>query len=472
MTLTMTPSRAAAPTLEHIKTLMGEDGIQKVKLGGFDIDGILRGKYVSMDKFEAAARDGFGFCDVIFGWDSNDALYDNSRFTGWHTGYPDTLARIDLSTYRVLPWDKGTAFFVADFFDKQGEPLLISPRQVLKRVVDRAHALGYEPTLAAEYEFFFFRETPQSVRDKHYRDMLPLSPGMFGYSVVRSCANADFVHEVIDGMAAFGIEIESFHTETGPGVYESAIRYDTAMHAADKAALFKTMLRVIAARAGLMVTFMAKWNEDLPGCGGHLHQSLARLDGGQPVFYDAQAPHGFSTEMRHYMAGQLTLMPELCALVCPTVNSYKRLVPGTWAPTRATWGIENRTTALRAIAGGSKSTRVEYRLGGADANPYLAMAASLASGLWGLEKKLELGEPVGGSAYSCTSGADKQCACGTFSLPRTLGEATARLGDSAAARDLLGEAFIDHFVRTREWEMRQFDKAVTDWERARYFEII
>lgn len=452
----------STPTLEHIQALMEEDGIQKVKLGGFDIDGILRGKYISMDKFASAARDGFGFCDVIFGWDSNDVLYDNAKFTGWHTGYPDTLARIDLSTYRVLPWEPNTAFFIADFFDKQGGPLGVSPRQVLRRVVERANRLGYEPTLAAEYEFFFFKENSQSVRDKHFRDMLPLTPGMFGYSVLRSGTNAELVHDILNGMAAFGIELEGFHTETGPGVYEGAIKYDTALRSADKAALFKTMLRVITARAGLMVTFMAKWNDDLPGCGGHLHQSLTRRDDGGTVFYDAQAPHGFSQELRHYVGGQLALMPEVCALVCPTINSYKRLVPGTWAPTSATWGIENRTTALRAIPGGQKSTRVEYRLAGADANPYLAMAASLASGIHGLEQKIDPGPAVGGNGY------DEHAR----PLPRTLDEATQSLKKSAAARDLLGDEFVDHFVRTREWECRQFNKTVTDWERDRYFEII
>jgi glutamine synthetase len=440
---------------------MREEGVQQVKLGGFDIDGILRGKYISLEKFASAAREGFGFCDVIFGWDANDVLYDNARFTGWHTGYPDTLARIDLSTYRLLPWEKNTAFFIADFHDRDGGPLAVSPRQALRRVIERAHRLGYVPTLAAEYEFFFFRETAETVRQKHYRDMRPLTPGMFGYSVLRSGANADFVHQILDGMRAFDVPLEGFHTETGPGVYEAAIRYDEALAAADKAALFKTMMRVIAARNDCIVTFMAKWNEELPGCGGHLHQSLSALETHAPVFHDPAKPHGFSDEMRHYIGGQLTLMGELTALSCPTVNSYKRLVPGTWAPTTPTWGIENRTCTIRAIPGNPKATRVEYRLPGADANPYLAMAASLASGIYGIEHRIEPGEPTL-NGYEAHENP----------LPRTLEEATARLQSSTAAVDLFGEAFVDHFVRTRQWECRQYQKAVTDWERSRYFEII
>lgn len=455
-------SPTQAPTVDQIEALLREASIQKVKLGGFDTDGILRGKYISLDKFASAARHGFGFCDVIFGWDAADALYDNGRFTGWHTGYPDTQARIDLSTCRILPWEPNTAFFIADFYERNGDPLAISPRQVLRRVVERAHALGVVPTMAAEYEFFFFREDAHSIRNKNYTDLTPLSPGMFGYSVVRSGANADFVHQIIDGMTAFDIPLEGFHTETGPGVYESAIRYDDAMASADKAALFKSMLRVVAARNNYLVTFMAKWNNDLPGCGGHIHQSLRGRDNGAPIFFDAEAPHGFSEKMRHYVGGQLALMPELCALVCPTVNSYKRLVPGTWAPISATWGIENRTTALRAIGGGPSGTRVEYRLAGADANPYLAMAASLASGLYGLEHKIDPGDAVGGNGYDENARP----------LPRTLADATRALAASTAARELLGETFVDHFVRTREWEVRQFNLAVTDWERQRYFEVI
>lgn len=448
------------PTVEQIEARMREDGIQKVKLGGFDIDGILRGKYISLEKFASAARDGFGFCDVIFGWDSNDVLYDNAKFTGWHTGYPDALARIDLGTYRVLPWEKDTAFFIADFFDKQGGPLEVSPRQVLKRVVAHAHRLGLEPTMAAEYEFFFFRENSDTVREKNYRGMTPLTPGMFGYSVLRSGAQAEFVHQIIDGMAAFGIPIEGFHTETGPGVYEGAIRYDLALSAADKAALFKTMVRLIAARNGNIVTFMAKWSEELPGCGGHLHMSLANQAGGS-AFHDASKPHGFSDQMRHFIGGQLALMPELTALSCPVINSYKRLVPGTWAPTTPTWGVENRTTTIRAIPGSAKSTRVEYRLPGADANPYLAMAASMASGLYGIENQIDPGEAT-------LNGYDAKGA----QLPRTLEEATERLAASTVAPQLFGEIFVDHFVRTRQWETRQYQKAVTDWERNRYFEII
>ena len=451
-------------TLPEIEAAFEERRIRKVKVGVFDVDGVLRGKYISSEKFFSAAREGFGFCDVIFGWDSSDALYDRSAFTGWHTGYPDALARVDLDTFRVVPWEPDTAFFIADLHCADGTPLLLSPRQLLRRVIARAEGLGFRAFAAVEYEYFLFEETAHSVREKGYRGMRPLSPGMFGYSVLRASTHAEVVHRIVDQMRDYGVEIEGIHTETGPGVYETAIRYDEVLPAADKAALFKSGVKEIAARSGLIATFMAKWSGDLPGCSGHAHLSLWDRQGGANLFHDGAG--GFSEVARRFIGGQLALMPEMMALVCPTVNSYKRTVPGTWAPTGAAWGVENRTTALRAIPGRSpRSARVEYRLAGADANPYLALAAGLASGLYGVEQRIAPPPPLSGDAYAAPAEVVRP-------LPGSLEEATDAFRTSRAARDLFGDAFVDHFAMTREWEVRQFRKAVTDWELQRYFEII
>jgi len=449
--------------LKAVDSLLRENNVTKIKVGGFDIDGVLRGKYISREKFDSAVEKGLGFCDVIFGWDSADVLYDNVRVTGWHTGYPDALARLDLSTFRLIPWEPGTALFLVDYFDEQGRPLAVSPRGVLRRVVEKARQMGFEPEVATEFEFFLFREDSHSIRAKQYRGLTPLSPGMFGYSVLRTGVHQEITHALLDSMRDFGIELEGFHTETGPGVYETAIRHDHALEAADKAALFKSGVKQVAARQGLIATFMAKWNADLPGASGHLHQSLWAQGRAENLFHDAQAPKGISALMKHYLAGQLKLMPEFTAFACPTVNSYKRLVPGVWAPTNATWGIDNRTAALRAVLGPSpKSVRVEYRLSGADINPHLAIAASLASGLYGIEHRLDLPDPVIGNAYEAKAPE----------LPGSLDRATQLLKQSPVAAGLLGEEFVDHYVRTREWEAQNYQKAVTDWERERYFEII
>ena len=435
-------------------------GFQRAKIGGFDIDGVLRGKYVSFEKLESALAKGFGFCDVIFGWDVADVLYDNSKLTGWHTGYPDTEGVLDPSTARPIPWEPGVVSMLADFRDGQGQPHPACPRSALKRVLAHAEKLGFSAKVGAEYEFFLFKESRDSLVAKGFQNLVPIDPGMFGYSWVRSGQDAQLMRDILDSMEASGIELEGLHTETGPGVYEAALRYDDALVMADKAALFKPLMKQIAHQHGLSVSFMAKWNAALPGCSGHLHQSLWKS--GQNAFADPRAKRGISKVMEHFLAGQLALMTELTAVVSPTINSYKRYVPGVWAPMVPTWGIENRTCSLRVIgAGDASALRVEHRQPAADMNPYLAMAATLGAGLYGIEHELPLPPEAQGDAGG-----------GAGRLPRTLREANAALEASEPARAVLGAEFVDHYVRTRDWEVRAYEAAVTDWELKRYFEII
>ena len=454
--------QGGASQLARVKRELEARQINKVKLGGFDIDGVFRGKYVSMEKFFGAAEGGLGFCDVVFGWDIADVLYDNAKVTGWHTGYPDAHATIDLSSMRFIPWEPGTAAFIMDFVNPDGSPLPASPRQLLQKMADRAEAMGLSPKFSAEFEYFIFKETAQSLRQKGFANLEPLSPGMFGYSWLRSSANAELVHALLDGCRAFDIPIEGMHTETGPGVYESAIQYDEVRRSADKAALFKNVVKELCARRDLTACFMAKWNEKLPGCSGHLHQSMVGLKDGKSRFFDAADAHGMSPTMRHYLGGLVKLMPELTAIYWPTVNAYKRSVENTWAPTTATWGYENRTTAIRIIQGGAKATRIEYRQTGADINPYLCMAANLAAGLWGIENHIEPPPPTQGNGYADSKAPP---------LPRNLRDAVRLLDGSKTARKILGDDFVNHYVATREWEVRQFERAVTNWELERYFEL-
>lgn len=454
--------------IEKIKKLFERRQISKVKVAGFDIDGILRGKYISLDKFYSSVENGFGFCDVIFGWDSSDALYDKSKITGWHTGYPDALAKIDFSTLRIVPWEPNTALFIVDFHKPDSSPLESCPRQLLRKIIKKANEMGFQPFMSSEYEYFLFQETPHTLHEKGFKDLTSLSPGMFGYSILRASGASELVHKIIDGMREYDVELEGVHTETGPGVYETAITYDTALRAADKSALFKTGVKEIVSRMEVVATFMAKISADLPGCSGHLHQSLWDMEHKTNLFYDENNEWNMSKIMKHYVAGQIETMPEFAIFSCPTVNSYKRIAPGTlaWAPTNASWGVENRTAAVRAItAPSSKSTRIEYRLTGADANPYIAMAASLAAGLYGIENELDPGEPFNRSTYSAPEGRFRP-------MPRTLKEAIELVKQSNIARKYLGDKFVEHFIITREWEAKQLQKAVTDWELQRYFEII
>lgn len=446
---------------EEVRTIIEQRGLTHVKLGLFDIDGVLRGKYLAREKFLRALESGFGFCDVVLGWDSNDQLYDNVSFTGWHTAFGDAQCRIVPETCRQLPLEDDTLFFISEFMAPADA---LCPRGLLKRVLARGARAGYRVQAACEYEFFLFEETPHSVREKGFRNLKSITPGFFGYSMLRSSVHAEFYRELLAVCEAMRMPLEGLHTETGPGVLEAAIAAADALEAADRAALFKTFTKVLAQRHGWMATFMAKWSPDWPGQSGHLHVSLHDREK-RAVFHDPAKPHGISDEMRWFIGGQQALMPELLAMVAPTVNSYTRLVPGFWAPTHASWGLENRTCALRAIPGSAKSQRVEYRIAAADINPHIAMAAAIGSGLWGIEHRVEPDAPVAGNAYAAKVEDARR-------LPATLWEAAQRLRQSQPARELFGDVFVDHYAATREWEEREQRKAITDWQLARYFEII
>jgi len=275
-------------------------------------------------------------------------------------------------------------------------------------------------------------------------------------------ANREYLNALMDQMAAFRVPIEGLHTETGPGVYEVAIAFGEALEQADRAILFKTGAKEIGQRFGIMPSFMAKWSQSLPGCSGHIHQSLS--DGATNLFYDATSPRAMSPLFESYLAGQVQCLMEFAPMFWPTINSYKRLVDGFWAPVKPTWGLDNRTASFRVIAGSPKATRLETRCPGADVNPYLAMAAVIAAGLQGVEQGLKLtAPPITGTNV----GAEN-----IPRAPRTLIETTRIFQQSSIARDWLGDTFVDHFAATREWEWRQWLDGVTDWELKRYFEII
>ncbi|WP_141733808.1 glutamine synthetase family protein [Oligoflexus tunisiensis] len=438
-------------------------GHQKVKVAVADIDGILRGKYLNFDKFKSASQKGFGFCNVVFGWDSADVCYDSCTYTGWHSGYPDALAKIDPGTERVVPWDGNVPFFLGEFYEQDGRtPLEICPRQVLKKVLKKAEGMGYNVMAGCEFEWFNFQESAESLEQKNYCVPTPLTPGMFGYSILRSSQYSDFFNDLIDLHRNFRVPLEGVHTETGPGVYEAAIQVSNGLEAADRAILFKTGTKEIAQKHGILASFMAKWNARLPGCSGHIHLSLCQGD--KNLFYADDDPNCMSPVFKKFLAGLIRYTPEFLVMMAPTVNSYKRLVKGYWAPTSSTWGLDNRTCAFRVIPWGASSTRVEVRVPGADMNPYLSLAASVAAGLKGIEQNLSLEQAqVQGSGYDSTDAA---------AFPSNLQEAATAFANSEVARTVFGERFVKHYSETRFWEWEQSQKAVTDWEIKRYFEII
>ena len=434
-----------------------------IKVAVTDLDGVLRGKYINKNKFESVMKKGLGFCDVIFGWDSADELYEKDSYTGWKTGFNDGIVTLDDSTTRNLPTeDNESKIVLGDFTGDKAE--VVCPRALLRRVLNKADDMGYQVSSAIEYEFFMFEETPHSVREKNYKDLKNMSPGMFGYSILRNSVYSDFYHDLLNMCTAMDMPIEGIHTETGPGVIEVALEHDEALKMADKAVLFKTFTKVLAQKMDLMACFMAKWSADYPGQSGHIHMSLQDKQG-NAVFYDENTDGNVSETMRHFIGGQQKLMPELLAMVALTNNSYTRLIPGFWAPTDATWGIDNRTCALRTIGGSPQAQRVEYRVAAADINPYLALSAAIASGLWGIENKIEPTAPVVGNGYEQTHDSH-------LALPMNLHEAAQRLKNSEPAKQLFGEEFVNHYAYSREWEYEVQRRAITDWQMERYFEII
>ena len=458
---------------QEIKLALQQNGVEYVKVAITDLDGVLRGKYMHVDKFLKSIESGYGFCDVIFGWDSSDALYEfkvsdeQNLFTGWHTGFPDQTVKILLDSKRTIPFEKNTPFFLSEL--KDGE---VCPRSVLKKVLRLLRESGLKGKSALEYEFFLFNESPISVRDKGFKNLSNFTPGMFGYSLLRSSVHSDLYQEILKMSSVMDFPLEGLHTETGPGVLEAAIGVDEALNSADKAVLFKTFMKVLAQRKKLMATFMAKWSKEYPGQSGHIHCSLVDLED-KPVFRN-EGGSGMSELMINFLGGLQKYSREFMAMIAPTTNSYKRLCVGAWAPINMTWAKENRTTGFRVIEGSPDSQRIENRLAGADANPYLALAATFAAGYLGIKEKLQPTEPISGEAYTMKTEE-------TYSVPNTLLEAAKLFRKSEAARSIWGDKFVDHFSASRLWEYEQFlknkplfekEQTISSWELERYFEII
>ena len=442
-----------------------ERGVNRIKLGLTDIDGVIRGKYVGLDKFVGLMTKGGGFCDCIFGWDVDDQLYDAGTFTGWHTGFPDARFRLLADSERWLV-DEGCPFFIGEFVDADDGPHPLCPRTRLKLMLDRLASHGLTMKCGFEFEFFVFAETAHSIREKGYRNLQPLSPGNFGYSVLRASSMADKFSGLMEYCQTLDCDVEGLHCETGPGVWEVALTPRNGLDAADRANIFKTFSKVFFNRHDCVATFMAKWSMQYPGQSGHFHFSL--LDENQRnVFFDARANATMSEVQKQVVAGLERYLPEYLALVAPTINSYTRLVKGAWAPTACTWGVENRTAAIRIIPGTESVQRIECRVPGADANPYLVAAAICAAGLGGIEEQLVPGAPVSGNAYDAEDGLPA-----SHRFAANLRAAAERLDGSVHARAMLGDTFVDHYVMTRRWECAEYERNLNSWQLERYFEII
>jgi glutamine synthetase len=448
-------------SIDDVRDMFERHQIRTVQFGLPDIDGVVRGKFVPADFFlNSIVSRGSSIPNIIFGWDIEDTLMQCLDFSGWQTGYSDVILMPDLSTTRPIPWEPGQAVVLCDVVNTDGSSVDVAPRTVLKRQVERAAELGYSFTAGYELEFYLYRETSESAAAKGYRNLRPATPGVATFNLHRAAGLEDVIGAIREGMRACDIPVLASNTEYGAGQVEINIEHGDVLTTADRVAIYKNGVRRIAEQHGLLASFMAKVDTDSAGSSAHIHQSLnSTAEPDRNAMWGGDGP---SAVMRHVLAGQLATMREFTALYCPTINSYKRRVPGSWSPVSAAWGTDNRTAALRVIAHDESSCRMENRLPGADANPYLALAACVASSLFGLENELEPPEAVVGNAYDETGSQ----------LPTSLAEALSAFSEGTAARPAFGDAFVDHYASTRQWERDRHREAVGDWELKRYFERV
>ena len=437
---------------DDVAAALDAHGTRAVHIGIFDIDARFRVKRVDAAKFVKLLKHGYEFCEVLYRWDTAELPYGQGAWA-------DVVAPIDPASGRLFPFAEGEAVFIAEFGDDIGK---LAPRNRLRDQLTRAADMGYRVTAGFEYEYFILDETPGSVRAKNYRDLTSWQPGNNTYSMVPAI-ETEFFAGLEQTMAALDIRFDAIHTEQGPGCVETPMKPGEGLAAADAAALFKTFAKAYCQRQGLMATFMAKWSDATNGQSGHLHVSLQDADGG-PVFHDAGDPEGLSRELRHFVGGLVRLLPETLVMCSHTVNAYRRMVPGIWAPLTSTWGIQNRTCAVRVINSEADATRVEFRVPAADANPHLTLAQCLGAGLWGIENAIEPPPPVVGEATVDDAPVAQR-------LPRNLLEAADRFDGSATARELFGDEFVGWFAHTRRLEDDVFRRHVSDLDVSRYFDV-
>ncbi|MCC5973454.1 MAG: glutamine synthetase [Rubellimicrobium sp.] len=425
-----------------------------------DMQGRLMGKRFHASHFLNAAHDETHGCDYILALDVDMVPVPGFKSANWARGYGVYVHKPDLSTLRRIPWEPGTAMVICDLLDHHThQEVAISPRAILKRQVARARALGFEPMMATELEFFLFEESYEALRDAGYDRMTPMVRYNNDYGIVASAREERVMRPLRNGLHGAGIPVENTKGEAEAGQCEVNIRYDAALRTADAHAITKTAAKVIAAQAGHSVSFMAKYATDKAGSSSHVHQSLSR--GGEAAFFDPGAEHGMSQVMRSYLAGLLAHARETTYFLAPYVNSYKRFTVGLFAPTRAVWSTDNRTAGYRVCGTGTKGVRVECRIGGADLNPYLALAAQLAAGLTGIEQGLVLEAEMRGDLYQARRAR---------AIPGTLREAAEALVKSKMLRAAMGDDVVDHYHHAARWEIAENDRVVTDWDLMRGFE--
>jgi glutamine synthetase len=456
---------AKETALAKAKEFVEKNNIDTIRVGAVDLDGIWRGKQFGAGYFlSAVAKNGTNIADVLFGWDVADEVVEGLSYTSWETGFPDIKLVPDLSTLRLMPWEPRSASAICDMKTLSGEPLVLSPRDLLRSATDKAAAMGFVPKAAYEFELYLFDGPIDQIAESHWRNIKPLRRSGYCYSMLHQAGSNDVLGQVRNFVREAGVDIEATISEHGPGQYEINLKYSDALSAADNAIFVKYAIKDIAAKNGCTATFMAKPNAAWAGSSGHIHMSLSSKSG-EPLFANPRNSGMLSDLGLSFVAGLKELSRDLSAIYLPNVNSYKRTNGRSWAAANSSWGIDNRTVSCRAIPSAGPSARVENRIPGADTNPYLGIAACLLSGLYGIENKLAAGPPFVGNAYRATADQARP-------LASSLEEAMGLFGSSAVVSELFPKEFIEHYVHMKKWELMRTNYHITDWELARYLEII
>ncbi|WP_375566342.1 glutamine synthetase family protein [Oceaniradius stylonematis] len=456
----MTSQSKRALSFEALTAMTDAGEIDTVLVCLVDMQGRLMGKRFHARHFVDTAHEETHCCDYLLATDLEMATPDGYAATSWEKGYGDYTMKPDLSTLRLVPWLEGTAMVLCDVLDHHNHaPVPHDPRAVLKRQIDRLAALGYEAMAATELEFFLFENSYEELRHAGYRPLVPISGYNEDYHIFQTTKEEAILRPVRNHLYAAGIPVENTKGEAEAGQEELNIRYSTAMLCADYHTIAKHAVKEIAWQNGVAATFMPKWDHRRVGSAAHIHQSLWK--DGEPAFRDPAADLGMSDVMRSYVAGLIRYAPDYTFFLAPYVNSYKRFAKGTFAPTKIAWSVDNRTAGFRLCGEGTKAVRIECRIGGSDLNPYLAQAAMMAAGMAGIDEGLTLQAPAAGDLYGDDSAPD---------IPRTLLAAAEALRGSAMLRNAMGDDVVDHYVRCAQWELEEFERAVTDWEVARGFE--
>jgi glutamine synthetase len=441
---------------------MADDGVVDTVLTVFpDQQGRLAGKRYTARTFLNQAREGWEGCDYLLGCDLENEPLPGYKSFSWELGYGDFMVRPDLGTLVLIPWLERTAMVLGDIEGKDHQPLAVAPRQILKAQVKRAEAMGLRIRVASELEFYVFNDSYEQAGGKRYQDLDTTGKYIQDYHILQSTKEEKLLQPLRRHFDAIGLEVENTKGEWGPGQEELNLAHQEPVLMADHHSLFKHGTKEVAALMGMSVTFMAKWNTTFAGNSCHLHSSIWDAKTGDPLGWDPKGPAHMSVKLQQWVAGQLALGRDLSVFHAPYVNSYRRYQAGSFAPTRLVAGVDNRTCGMRILGHSAKAIRCENRCPGADANPYLAFAATIAAGLYGIEQGLKFEGLYAGNAYADPAVRE---------VPKTLYEAIRLLEDSKPARAAFGDLVVEHYANTARQEQRVYDQRVTDLDLVRNFE--